>query len=231
MTTPTPPPDMNLADPNRTLRGASAVRYGIAKYLKDSYTETRNRCLNGWKMQGSELPPIAIFSPFDNIQITNNDKPMLGVDPVTSGQYKTSDRNVYGSNEYRPTYSMRVTIWLFSPNDESGNPLDAARTQVIRQRDDQLAVLKTAILARPSLATETLYVPAETIQETYLAPTAAPNNSKRWLIAGQLSFDVQADEWVTFDAVGRVVGSKIGVDTEVLLNHDRPPFNNVNLLP
>ena len=230
MTTP-PTPDMSLNDPNRSLRGASAVRYGVAKYLKDSYTETRNRCLNAWQLPANELPPISVFSPFDLVQITNGDKPILGVDPVSSSQYKATEQNTFGSTEYRPTYGMRVTIWLYSPDDDTGNPLDGSRMHVIRQRDDQLAVLKSAILSRPSLGTETLYVSTDTMQETYLPPTPAPNNSKRWLIAGQLSFDVQADEWVTFDALGRVSGTKIGVDTEVLLREDRPPFNNVNLLP
>ena len=228
MTTPPIPP---RADPTRHLRGASAVRYGVAKYLKDVYADTRIRCLNAWKIGGEELPPIDMFSPFDVIQIANGDKPMLGVEPGTSGQYMATDRNTYGSDEYRPTYSMRVTLWLFSPNDESGNPLSNARTLVIRQRDDQMAVVKTALLGRPSLGTETLYLQAGSLQETYVPPIPAPNNSRRWLATGQLSFDVQADEWVTFDAVGVVAGSKIGVDTEVLLNEDRPPINNVGVFP
>lgn len=228
----TPIPDLTNEDPNRHLRGASAVRYGIAKHIRDNYESVRNRCLNAWKMPGSELPPIGVFSPFDNVQITNNDKPLLGVDAVSSNQYVVSDHNEFGSEEFRPTYSMRITIWLYSQNDETGNPLDGARTLVTRQRDDQLAILKTILLREPSLGTDILLFKARSLSETYLSPSAAPNNSKRWLIAGQLSFDVQADEWVTIDALGRVVGTdNIGVDTEVLLADDKPFFHNVNRLP
>lgn len=228
----TPPPVLTNEDPNRHLRGASAVRYGIAKHIRENYEEVRNRCLNAWKMSGNELPGIGTFSPFDNVQITNNDRPLLGVDAVSSSQYVVSDHNEFGSEEFRPTYSMRVTVWLYSQNDETGNPLDGARTLVTRQRDDQLAILKTILLRQPSLGTDILLFKARTLSETYLSPTPAPNNSKRWLIAGQLSFDVQADEWATIDAIGRVVGTdNIGVDTEVLLNEDRPQFPNLNRLP
>lgn len=228
----TPPPQLSNEDPHTNLRGASAVRYGIARYLKSTYEETRNRCLNSWKMPGNQLPAITQFSPFDQYQTTNNTGPILGVDPVSSSQYKVSDHNEFGSEEYRPTYSMRVTVWLYSQDDETGNPLPGARSSVIRQRDDQLAILKTALLARPSLGTDILLFKASTLQEAYLAPTPADNNSKRWLIAGQLSFDVVADEWVTTDAIGRVIGpDSIGVETEVLLKEDRPQFPNVNRFP
>jgi len=228
----TTPPVLTNNDPERNLRGASAVRYGIARYLKESYETVRNRCLNVWQMPGNDLPAIRKFSPFDHHQIANGLGPILGVEPISSSRYKVSDHNSFGSEEFRPMYSMRVTVWLYSPDDETGNPLSNARSLVIRQRDDQLAILKTALLARPSLNTDILTLQIDSLQEAYLTPTPVDNNSKRWLIAGQLSFDVQADEWVTVDAIGRVIGpGSIGVETEVLLKEDGPQFPNIDRLP
>lgn len=222
----TPPPHN---DPKRMFRGASAVRYAVAKSIKDQYKEARNRCLNAWQMPGKDLPAIEAFSPFDVIQSVQGQLAVLGVEITSNNTFRKTDHNEYGSEEFRPTYSVRVTVWCQSQTDDEGGPISPSRELLIRQRDDQLALLRGIILARPSLGTETMEVKIASLSETYLPPTPTPNNSKRWIVPGQLAFDVQADEWLTFDAVGHVV--ETGVETEVLLKPERPEFPNIDRLP
>lgn len=216
-------------DPRRIYRGATAVRFAISEAFKTAYPAMRNRFLNGWEAAATDLPAIANFTPFDQIEWKQNSGPTLGVEVVNTAQFKKTDHNAYGSEEYRPTYSVRVTIWINSPNDDSGAPISPARELTIRQRDDQLAILRGILLASPSLGTETMAVNLGTLAEAYPIATPMDNVSKRWLVPGQLTFDVQADEWLTFTALGHVV--ETGIETEVLLRPEAAKYPNIDLLP
>lgn len=220
---------MSLEDPRGQFRGATGVRYAISQFLKTEYPKMRLRALNSWNLPATDLRPIESFSPFDRTEMATNSKPILGVEPVNTSEFRHTDKSDYASDEYRTTYNMRVTFWLHSPNDESGHPLPASREKAIRERDDQMAVIRATLLSRPSLGSDVLLFQPRSLSEAYLPPTPVPNNSERWVIGGQLTFDVVADEWVTFTALGRV--GEVGVETEVMLDTSAPDFSNISKLP
>ena len=217
MTTPQGNP---LDDPKRMGRGASMVRYAVARYLKDVYPDMRMRALNQWHIAPEELPSIASFTPVEVIEINANTKPVLGVEVRNTSQLRATELNEYGSMEYRAVYDVRIGVYLYNRTTEEGVSANHARGEAIRQRDDQTQIIRSCLTSRPSLGTNTLTARADTISITYPTPVPTNNNSDRWAISGEIAIDIVADEWDTLTALGTV--KETGVDAEVLLDTTQP---------
>lgn len=214
MTTPQNP----LDDPRRMGRGPTVVRYAVARYLKDSYPAMRLRALNQWRTKPTDLPSIDVFSPIEQIEISSGSKPILGVEVRSAGNIKATELNDYGSMEYRVPYDVRISIYLYSQRNDAGIAIEQSRANAIRQRDDQLQIIRACLLDRPSLGTEDLTVQPSTISLNY--PTPAPvSNNDTWAISGEIGVEIIADEWNTLTALGKV--EETGVEAEIKLEDPR----------
>lgn len=217
MTTPNPNDDAK-----RMGRGASALRYAVARYLKDAYPDMRMRALNQWHIKPEELPSIHSFTPVEIIEITSNTKPVLGVEVRNTSQLRASELNDYGSMEYRATYDVRIGVYLYNRTTEEGISVANSRGDAIRQRDDQIQIIRSCLTSRPSLGVDFLLAKPDTISISYPTPVPVNNNSDRWAISGEIAIDIVADEWDTLTAYGKV--QETGVETEIMLDTAQPGF-------
>ena len=218
MTTPQNP----LDDPVRMGRGPTAVRYAVARYLKDAYPTMRQRALNQWKIKPLELPSIEKFTPIEAIEIASNSGPILSVEVRNASNIKATDLTDYGSVEYRVPYDVRIGIYLYSQSSETGIAAAPQRASAVRMRDDQVQVIRACLLDRQSLGTDFLTAQPSTLSISYQAPTPVGNNSERWAISGELAIEVVADEYNTLTALGRV--GETGVEAEIILDNEKPGF-------
>lgn len=222
-------PQNPLDDPKRMGRGPTAVRYAVARYLKDSYPTMRNRALNQWIAKPGELPSIASFSPVEVIEVAPNSAPVLGVEVRNKSNLKATELSDYGSMEYRANYDVRIGIYLYSEDTEAGVNVAPARPSAIRQRDDQMEILVACLLDRQSLGTDFLTAQPNTINMSYPVPVPTNNTSKRWAITGEIAIEVVADEWNTRTALGKV--GETGVDAEIILDNEKPGFPYLGNVP
>ena len=178
------------------MRGATPVRMGVAKYLKDAFPVRRKMALASWKptLPVGELPEIMVYNPFDNITLPSNSSPIVGVDAKSASEFRRTD-TLDGADEYRAKYNVVVTLWAYSLGDAVGASMGPQRASAIRIRDDLTAILVSCLLDRPSLATETLLLDEGSMEVNYLDSVPTPNNSQRYFSGSQIAFDVQSDEY------------------------------------
>lgn len=222
-------PQNPLDDPTRAGRGPTAVRYAVARYLKDSYPAMRQRAVNQWRIKPGDLPSIASYSPLEVVEIGPNEGPIVGVEVRNKGQFKATELNEYGSMEYRVVYDVRIGVYLYSQLDEAGVIAAPARASATRQRDDQIQVLLMCLLDRQSLGTDFLTVQPNTANVTYPVPVATNNNSGRWAVSGEIAVEIVADEWNTLTALGKV--GETGVEAEILLDTEKPGYPYLGNVP
>lgn len=216
----------------RVMRGAIPIRYATALYLKDSYPEARRQALRTWEgIEPTELPSIELFSPFELNELVTGAKPRLGIEVSRATQFSRTDVSDLGENEYRARYNTKITFWLYSQSDEAGTALSNARSNALRQRDDNMAILRACLLGKPSLSTDWLYLDEGSYTEEYFAATPVPNNSQRWATGGQITFDVQADEMLALSALNDTeLPNTFIIETEVFLEDRSSLVTNIDKL-
>ena len=192
----------------------------------------RRLALNTWPgMHGSALPSIEEFYPTDVTGLVTNAKPVLGVEVQRTNEFDRVGINTVAEEEYQVRYSVRVIFYLYSQSNPEGISVEAARSNAIRQRDDNMAILRACLLDRPSLGTSFLYLDENTLTEEYFQPTPVANNSQRFAIGGMLSADVRSDEQQAREALNDVTMPNVfTVDIEVVSLEDKL-LHNVGEFP
>lgn len=209
-------------------RGVTPIRAGIAMYLAENYKVMRQRALREWGADADTVPQIRVFNPYDNFDLSPERAPILGIDVNRSSRFDVTGID-QGAFEHRPRYNVRLSMWVYSPETESGESLPNARPSVIRMRDDMVAIVRACIFDRPTFGTKFLNFDKSTYTESYNPAFPAPTKSQRYYAGGQATFDVLSEDWLTDTMLGEA--REIIVDVEAVSNElivagqTEDPFN------
>jgi hypothetical protein len=214
---------------NNLSRGATPVRMQLAKYLKDSHTAMRNRAIQEWNLKSvRDLPTIQVFNPFDNIAITPETSPTLGVETRRTTGFTFTELGDGGDEEYRTRWNTNVNLWTYSEDDAEGQTLGPQRASAIRRRDDLTAVVLAQLLDRQTFDCDFLQLVPNTITVDYHFANPTPTTSARYFAGAQITFDVMCDEWNTKTPVSDPA-KPLTIDTEVKVVNDNRPEAFLNI--
>jgi hypothetical protein len=146
-----------------------------------------------WAIPNWQLPLPQANDAYD--PMTASVYPIVGSLVSRSTNWARIDINENAEEVYEASYSMRVFLWAMTCVDPNGVWEDPMYDSAMRTRDDLLAIMKSAILAKPSLGKKGIVtVNEKTLTEDYLDAVKPHQDNPRWIAGGMLSFDMKMSE-------------------------------------
>lgn len=175
------------------MRGSTDVRAQIETFLSGNMPPYIIAARSEWQLEDWQLPTPARFDAYDPLETSV--WPTVGsLVSKTSGW--TMDGIVDGAEHYSATYQVEVFLWVKTPerpedNYREGNDYE----QTLRLRDDEIALLRTCLLAKPSLGSDgKMYMVEGTLNEDYSAAVKLSQEAPYWVAGGTLSFAMKVSE-------------------------------------
>jgi hypothetical protein len=198
------------------MRGPYALRTIVVNYLTTAVPEMAAKAQAQWPAGTFEFVLPGKYLPYEPDGISSGDDPLVGVGITRTRGFARVDYDDLMAEQYRPTYTVRVYLWCYTPNSLDQVPQDA-QFRTMRQRDDLATIIRACILDRLSLGNPDLVdVNEGTLTEEYSDGAKVPNNSGRWIAGVVFTFDVKFDESLYRQAVGQVPESGIEIETALL---------------
>lgn len=178
------------------MRSATNARAYIEDHLSIEMPKLITAARAQWNVADWQLPMPTAYNAYDPLSVSVY--PIVGSLVSRSTGWARVDINDHAEEVYEAYYSMRVFVWALTGYNPDPNVQAWEQPEydsAMRIRDDLLAIMKSCILATPSLGKKGIVkVNERTMTEDYLEAIKLSTQNNRWAAGGVLSFDMQVTE-------------------------------------
>lgn len=185
----------------RLFRGATAVRNQIKMHLEQQVPVYLDLLRKQYDLSLVQVPHIGRFDAYEPLTLDHSSPPIMGINIPRTNAYTMTDLDPNAAEEYRPTYFVNIYLWMYSPLNESGYPIQPEYDNTIRARDDMSAAIRAALLHDLSFGNEDLIMHhSQRMEETYT--DTVPVKGNRWTTGTQWTIELQVDEGIYREKIG-----------------------------
>lgn len=176
------------------MRGAGTARKIIADFLASDLPPYITLARTQWALQSWQLPVPVRYDSYDPLTVSAY--PMVGSLVTRTREWVRNDITSAAEEVYQATYSVVLFVWVKTAYDSVAQKYEEPEyDSALRQRDDLLALMRTCILAKPSLGEPGVSrVDENTLSEDYLDAIKSNDQNPRWMAGGTITFDMSLVE-------------------------------------
>lgn len=182
-----------MSEMNVIPTGAAMVRAHLAQFLSEAMPPLIMAARQQYGFADHLLPMPLSYKAYDPLSIKNY--PSLGSYVTQSRRWTRVDVNAMGENVYEAVYAIRAFVWVRTPQTPEGVWIEPTYDTALDLRDRMLALMRSAMLATPSLGSNgKIALQEDTMTEDYLDGIKSNDQSPRWMVGGIVNIDAKVQE-------------------------------------
>ena len=200
-----------MTTPNLLPHGVSMMRKHMADHLAEALPPLIDAAREQYELEDWQLPYPLKYNAYD--PLSADIYPCVGMFVTNSTAWTRVDINEMAEEVYEARYPVGVFLWVITPVLPDGGYESPQYDAAIRLRDDMTALLRSALLATPSLGSGgAMAVDERTVREDYPDAIKLSTQNDRYAAGGIINCEVRVRQ--TNYAAPLAVANDVVVEVE-----------------